>query len=246
MSIDFDALWVSASPSLKCINMPLLVNLNQYQKIAYWEYFQTLDESASIEVAVELLHSFLKNSYPIHLIGHGIGGVIALIFTRTYPQYVKSLTLLAVAGQPANTWHTHYYQQRQLFDLTRTQVLINTVHNLFRDKLPCHVNKLINNLNRDLENLPLMHSMYQRENLPKGGVSVPLMVCGSKTDPIVSYLELHEWEKYLKLQDILWECSQGGHFFHCFYPEKVGAKISSFWQNQDIHVAKNGTPMNIM
>ncbi|MBF2063620.1 MAG: alpha/beta hydrolase [Calothrix sp. C42_A2020_038] len=233
MSANFNALWVSGSPSLKCLNMPVLVYLNQFKSIARWEYFQTIDEPASIEIAVNLLHQFLKTNHPVHLIGHGIGGTIALMFARQYPQYVHSLTLLAVAAQPANTWHTYYYKQRQCFNLNRTQVLLNTVHNLFRDRLPCHPHRLINGLNKDLENLPLMHSLYQRENLPQGGVSIPLMVCGSKTDPIVSYPELHEWEKWLKPQDVLWECPQGGHFFHCFYPDKVGAKISNFWQNQD-------------
>lgn len=234
--MSIDALWVSGSPSLKCLAMPLLIHLNQYKSIAHWDYIQTADEPASIDVAVNLLYKFVKKNHPLHLVGHGIGGTIALIFARQYPQYVRSLTLLAVAGQPANTWHVHYYQQRQSFNLTRSQVLLNTIYNLFRDSLPCHLNKLINNLHKDLDNLPLMHSMYQREYLPIGGVSMPLMVCGSKTDPIVSYLELHEWEKWLKLQDILWECPQGGHFFHYFHSAKVGAKISRFWQNQDMEL----------
>ena len=233
---NFDVLWVSGSPSLRCFSMPLIKRLSRYKNIAGWEYFQTLDEPGCIDTAVELLHSYLKTKkISIHLIGHGIGGTIALIFARQYPQYVKSLTLLSVAAQPANTWHVNYYQQRQIYSLSRGEALLNTINNLFREEITYNPQKLINQFNKDLDNLPLMHSLFDIEKLPVGGVSMPLMICGGQVDPILSYLELYKWKEWLKPGDIIWKCPQGSHFFHSFYPDLVSEEISNFWQKHQNH-----------
>ncbi|MEM7554246.1 MAG: alpha/beta hydrolase [Cyanobacteria bacterium P01_A01_bin.84] len=238
MSISCDALWVSGSPSLRCLSMPLIQKLLKHTNISGWEYIQLIDEAASMETAVNLLHNYLKTKkLPIHLIGHGIGGTIALIFARQYPHLVKSLTLLSVAAQPANTWHVNYYQQRQIYTLTRKEALLNTIHNLFRERSIYNPQKLINNFNQDLDNLPLMHSLFEIEKLPVGGVSMPLMICSGQVDPILSYLELYKWQEWFKPGDVLWKCPQGSHFFHYFYPDLVSEKISDFWkslQNQTL------------
>ncbi|MEO1431040.1 MAG: alpha/beta hydrolase [Cyanobacteria bacterium J06632_19] len=235
----FDVLWVSGSPSLRCFNMPLIKRLSQHQDIAGWEYFQTLDEPGCMDTAVGLLRNYLETKQnPIHLIGHGIGGTIALMFARQYPQYVKSLSLLSVAAQPANTWHVNYYQQRQIYSLSRAEALLNTIHNLFREEITYHPRKLINQFNKDLNNLPLMHSLFDIEKLPVGGVSVPLMICGGQVDPILSYLELYKWKEWLKPGDIIWKCPQGSHFFHSFYPDLVCEEILKFWHKHQMMTLK--------
>ncbi|MHC5938967.1 alpha/beta fold hydrolase, partial [Nostoc sp.] len=120
MSDSFDVLWLSASPVLQRFDKPLLDYLSGYISVAQWEYQQTKDEGSSIEQAVELLCDFLEwRDRPVHLAGHGVGGAIALSYARRFPQKVRSLTLLALASQPANTWHAHYYFQRQLFSISR-------------------------------------------------------------------------------------------------------------------------------
>ncbi|MBW4615296.1 MAG: alpha/beta hydrolase [Desmonostoc vinosum HA7617-LM4] len=231
MSDSFDVLWLNASPILKRFDRPLLQYLAGYMQIAQWEYHQTKDEASSIEQSVALLHEFLE-SYPnpIHLAGHGLGGTIALTFARRFPKKVRSLTLLAVASQPANTWHAHYYFQRQLFTISREQVLANTVRSLFGNQSSHTTKKLVSVLDRDLEQSPSQHSLFKLFELPKGGVAMPMMVCGCVDDPIVSSTALHDWMNWLKPEDYLWECSQGHHFFHYFYPQQVGEQIISFWQ----------------
>ncbi len=264
MSISYDALWVSGSPSLRCLSMPLIKKLLRYTNISGWEYIQSIDEPACMDTAVKFLHCYLKTrEIPIHLVGHGVGGTIALIFARQYPQFVKSLTLLSVAVQPANTWHVNYYQQRQIYSLSRAETLLNTIQNLFREESICDSQKfkpyeikpqeldprklslhkfspykLINNFNQDLENLPLMHSLFNIEKLPLGGVSMPLMICGGQIDPILSYLELYKWKEWLKPEDIIWKCPQGSHFFHYFYPDLVSKEISKFWELQQNNISQ--------
>ncbi len=238
MSIYGEAIWVSGSPSLRGLSTPLVNKLINYTNISGWEYIQTMDEPACMDTAVELLHHYLKTKdAPVNLIGHGIGGTIALMLARQYPQLVKSLTLLSVAAQPAKTWHVNYYQQRQIYTLSKTEALFNTLNNVFRNKYPCCLHNLIDNFYRDLENLPLMHSILKIESLPLEGVSMPLMVCGGQIDMILGYPDFHEWKKYLKPQDILWKCPQGGHFFHYFHPEIVTQQILHFWKMQKLEVA---------
>ncbi|MBE9197559.1 MULTISPECIES: alpha/beta hydrolase [unclassified Nodularia (in: cyanobacteria)] len=230
MSDLFDVLWLNASPTLKRFDQPLLQHLSGYMRIAQWEYQQSRDEASSIDQAVLLLHDFL-DSYPdaVHLGGHGISGAIALTYARRYPEKVRSLTLLAVGSQPANTWHAHYYFQRQLFSISREQVLANSVRSLF-GKQPCHTaKKLMTALDKDLERSPSPHSLFKLVYLPKGGVSMPMLVCGSKTDSVVNPPALDDWRNWFKPEDRLWRSSQGYHFFHYFHPQEVGEQILNFW-----------------
>ncbi len=239
MSIYGEAIWVSGSPSLINLSTPLIKKLAKHTNISVWEYIQTVDEAACMDTAVELLHSYLKTKHaPVHLIGHGIGGTIALMLARKYPAFVKSLTLLSVAAQPAKTWHVNYYQQRQIYTISKSEALFNTLNNVFRNKYPCCLHNLIDNFYRDLDNLPLMHSLIKIESLPSKGVLMPLMVCGGQIDMILGYPDFHEWKKYLQTGDILWKCPQGGHFFHYFYPEIVKKQIVHFWQSHKLEVVQ--------
>ncbi|BAY91121.1 MULTISPECIES: alpha/beta fold hydrolase [unclassified Tolypothrix] len=231
MSDDIDVVWVNSSTVLQRFDQPLLQHISQYMNVAQWEYRHGKDEGSSIDEAVSLLHEYLSQCpHSIHLAGHGAGGAIALIYARRYPQKVRSLTLLAVASQPANTWHAHYYLQRQLFTISREQVLAMNVRNLFGEQPHYTTKKLVAVLNKDLEQSPLSHSLFKLIDLPQDGVSMPMMVCGSKNDPIVSSPALLGWSKWFKPEDYLWECPRGHHFFHYFYPQKVGEQILNFWQ----------------
>ena len=104
MSNNFDVVWVNVSPSLKHFDLPLQQYLNKYFRIARWEYIQdNFDEYNCIETAVELLYDFFLKSelHQVHLVGHGISGVVALLFAQKYPWRISTFTLLAVSPQPA-------------------------------------------------------------------------------------------------------------------------------------------------
>ncbi|MBC1241237.1 alpha/beta fold hydrolase [Nostoc sp. 2RC] len=227
---DVDVLWIASSEVLQRFDRPLLRYISQNVNVFEWEYCYHKDEGRSIDEAVELVNEFLKDySHPIHLAGHGAGGAIALSVARRYPQKVRSLVLLAVASQPANTWHVHYYLQRKVFSMSREQVLASSVRHLFGTPTHDTTKKLMAILSRDLEQSPLPHSLFKLVELPQGGVSMPMMVCGSKSDPIVHPSALTKWLQVLKLEDRLWECPNGYHFFHFFYPQEVGEKMLNFW-----------------
>lgn len=234
MSSSFDVLWLNASPSLKHFDQPLLQVLAPHRPVAQWEYKQSQDEASSLDQAVMLLDDYLKSQpHTLHLVGHGISGVLGLTYARRYPERVRSLTLLAVAAQPAVTWQAHYYVQRQLIACSRQQLLACTTRSLFGRQLPYAVKALVTSLRRDLEESPSPHSLFKLATLPKGGVTMPLLVCGSKDDPIVHPPTLQEWLAYFKADDTLWQCPDGHHFFHYFQPHMVGEQLLRFWRCLD-------------
>lgn len=234
MSLPFDVLWLNASPSLKHFDQPLLRYLAQHLTVAQWEYRQSSDEASSLETAVGLLHDYLKGrQQPVHLAGHGLSGVLGLMYARRFPERVRSLTLLAVAAQPAITWQAHYYVQRQLIACSRQQLLACLTRSLF-GPLPAGISyghkALVTSLKRDLDESPSPHSLFKLAHLPRGGVTMPLLVCGSKTDPVVHPPALQEWLLSFKSDDALWQCPDGRHFFHYFYPQAVGSQLLRFWR----------------
>jgi pimeloyl-ACP methyl ester carboxylesterase len=236
MSKNPNIIWLNASPSLRWVDQPLLRHLVQSRPTAQWEYYQSLDEASSLDTAVELLHQYLMSRPAdtdhhsgVHLAGHGISGVVGLLYARRFPQYVRSLTLLSVAAQPATTWHTHYYFQRQFLLYSRARLLAQNVGSLFGD-IPNHlVCSFVKALERDLEESPNGHSLLRLSNLTRGGISAPLLICGSETDPVVSPETLSEWKPYLKQADAMWTYPKGRHFFHYYHPQAVSDRIQAFW-----------------
>ncbi|AFY93368.1 alpha/beta hydrolase [Chamaesiphon minutus] len=224
-------IWVSASPSLKYFHRRLLNNLSKVVKIEFWEYYQTLDEGSSIDKAVNLLHEYLANSPdPVHLLGHGIGGVVALNYARLYPDRVTSLVLLSVAVKPGINWHSYYYAQLQSLPSNRHCVLKLVSSNLFPDACARHVSDLVDRLDRDLVEAPSNHSLFKLDILDESGVEMPLLVCGSQDDPAIASPALYGWTTYFKSTDEIWRSSTGGHFFHHIHFELLSYRIQCFWQ----------------
>jgi pimeloyl-ACP methyl ester carboxylesterase len=252
MSKNPNVIWLNASPSLRWVDQPLLRQLVQSRPIAQWEYYQSLDEASSLDTAVELLHQYLMsrpadavdnhNRSGVHLAGHGISGVVGLLYARRFPQYVRSLTLLSVAAQPAATWHTHYYFQRQFLLYSRARLLAQNVGGLFEEipnRLVCSFAKA---LERDLAESPNGHSLFRLSNLTQGGITAPLLICGSDTDPVASPETLSEWRAYLKPTDAVWVYPKGRHFFHYYHPQAVSDRMQAFWQASE-HSANPTLPI---
>ncbi|WP_310489339.1 alpha/beta hydrolase [Chamaesiphon sp. VAR_69_metabat_338] len=224
-------LWISTSPSLKCFHRRLLHQLSKAVELEFWEYYQTLDEGSSIDGAIDLLSKYISQSdRPIHLIGHGIGGVIALGYARLHPARVASLTLLSVAAQPAIDWHSYYYTQLRSLPSNRECVLRSIASNLFPNICASHLYSLTERLERDLVEAPSNHSLFRLDILAAGGVKMPLMICASQDDPVVSSTALSGWNSYLKSTDTIYCTATGKHFFHHFHPELVSHQIQQFWQ----------------
>lgn len=223
--------WINVNPSFKQFDGRIIRYLSQQIPIAYWEYNQELDEASSLEIALTLLHDYLKSkSQAIDLIGHGTGGLLGLLYARQYPQRVKSLTLLGVGAAPAIDWQAYYYQMRKLLPCSQAKILARIVPMMFGSQCRSNTTRLVEILKQDLSTAPTAHSLYQLDRIESGGVSMPMMVCGSDNDSICDRAALQGWSDYLKDDDLLWTNSLGHHFFHYFFPESTGREILKFWQ----------------
>ncbi|WP_036484822.1 alpha/beta fold hydrolase [Myxosarcina sp. GI1] len=224
--------WIDANPSFKRFHQRLLRCLTRLEAIACWEYQQELDEPCSLDIALSLLHDYLKNlSRPVNLIGHGTGGLLGLLYARKYPHRVKSLTLLGVGYHPAVDWQAHYYASRKLLPCSQNLVLAQMVQKLFGYQNRYNTKGLIKILQQDLKTSPSPHSLYQQVSLPTGGVIAPMMVCGGEHDSIIDFNSLSGWLSYFREYDVIWECPQGCHFFHFFFPDKTSRQIIKFWDS---------------
>jgi pimeloyl-ACP methyl ester carboxylesterase len=229
---DRQFLWIGTNPSLQCFHRRILGVLDQEFPLKYWAYSQTPDEPGSLEVALGLLHDFIKTSdHPMHLIGHGLGGVLALSYARRYPGRVASVVLISVAAQPIITWQTYYYQQLVMSHCRRSTVLQLVASQISRIFCPRYVRHLADRLDRDLLEAPSSTSLLEQDvPLSQGSIPQPLLVCGAVDDPVLIGSTFSDWSHYLKPGDRIWHQPEGGHFFHHQYADQVGMKVRDFWR----------------
>ncbi|MBD6619643.1 alpha/beta hydrolase [Komarekiella sp. 'clone 1'] len=224
-----DVLWLNTSPSLQYFAQPLLCYLSSQVTMQEWKYRQSQDEVSSLDAAVVLLHDYLKTcNRPVHLIGHSTAGLLGLLYSRRYPETVKSLTLLAVGVDAAVDWQAHYYTHRQF--LSRQKLLTDMVYNLFGYQDTCTLKSLTHLLEQDLDCSLSPHSLFETVSMTPNRVSVPLMVCGSLNDIVVKPDALQGWRSHLKEGDRLWSCLEGWHFFHFFQYQLVAEQLLDFWK----------------
>ncbi|NJL46134.1 MAG: alpha/beta hydrolase [Leptolyngbyaceae cyanobacterium SM2_3_12] len=225
-----DALWLNVSPSFQRFDYKLLGCLVRHVEVAHWAYHQTPDEASSLEIAITLLHDYIKGqNRSIHLVGHGTAGLLGWLYARRYPNRVKSLTLLSVGVNPMLDWQSHYYSQLAMRPWGRQKVLAQMAITLFGHQAQPLLNGWIALLEKDLAQSLSPHSLFRREDLCPGRVPVPLLACGSTDDAIVTPEQLQGWKPWLKPEDRLWQCPGGRHFFHAVYPPLVANQILGFW-----------------
>ena len=181
------------------------------------------------------MHDYLKSwERPLHLLGHGTGGLLSLLYARRHPERVRSLTLLSVGAYPTVDWQAHYYALLRLLPCSRECLLMQMVYLLMGHQSPSVAKQFKKVLDRDLSNSLSPHNLYQGVSLNPGGVSVPMLVCAGQDDLVIDPNLLQGWSTYLKPGDRLWQCPSGRYFFHYFQPELVRETIVNFWHSGEI------------
>jgi pimeloyl-ACP methyl ester carboxylesterase len=223
---------ISTSQSLQRFDLPLLRSLSRQYPVAQWQFCQDLDRPIDLDVAIASLHDYLQTCQDqVHLVGHGIAGLVGWLYTRQYPDRVRSLTLLSVGVNLATSWHSHYYEQRQLMCCSRETILTRSAFYLFgyRDKEILYW--LANLLKEDLDNSLIPHSIYAPTYILPTALSVPMLVCGAVDDYVIGEQGYKKWKSYFKDSDRLWISQHGKHFFHYSQSQSVSKQIHNFWQS---------------
>lgn len=225
------ALWLSVNPSWQPFDREFLSHLGRHARVFSWDFRRERDEPHSLERAIASLHEVLQTyKRPMHLIGHGISGVVGLLYVRQYPEWVRSLSLLSVGANPALTWHAHYYSFRQLLPGDRASLLAEMAQQLFGSKLQTQAADFVELMSAELDSGFAPHSLAGQEEIDLGGIEPPLLVCCGANDPIVDRETRNEWLSYFKSGDRLWSCPRGTHFLHYDCPKRIAREIDFFWQ----------------
>ncbi|MEL6381160.1 MAG: alpha/beta hydrolase [Cyanobacteria bacterium J06626_18] len=225
-----DVLWLTVNPSLQRLDQKLLSVLADNAQVACWTYSQTPDEPCSLEVALTLLHDYVKGlDRPLHLAGHGTGGLLGLLYARRFPHRVRSLTLLAVGVNPAVDWKAHYYTQLELLPCSRTRVLTQMARTLLGRQPTRALKGWVELLEQDLTQSLSLHSLMKRFSIFPSGAPVPVLICGGRDDAIVDPNQIQGWQPWLKPGDRIWVCPNGRHFFHATHPQATAYEMLNFW-----------------
>ncbi|MGD1865424.1 MAG: alpha/beta fold hydrolase [Phormidesmis sp.] len=244
MNHDSNLLWLSVSPHLKCFDRRLLAQLVKRHPVRTWEYAQTVDEACCIDAVVAALHEYVSDrtaiekrsgnhDYKVHLLGHGISGVVALMYARSYPENVASLTLLSVNAKPAVNWQAHYYALRQLLPCSREIILTQMARMMFGHQPKRFSKALSQLLASDLDSSISLHSLAHDIVIPVGSTAVPLLVCNGERDSIIQAQRDAVWQQCRKPGDRIWQCPEGHHFFHFHHAEVVADIVTE-------HIESNG------
>ncbi|MEM9216018.1 MAG: alpha/beta hydrolase [Cyanobacteria bacterium P01_F01_bin.150] len=231
MNHQYDALWLSVSPQLQRFDQRLSQRLIKATTVRQWNYRQTADEPCCLETCLILLHDYLKqHSRPIHILGHGMSGIVGLLYARRHPERVASLTLLSVGANPTVSWHSHYYALRNLLPCKRSMVLVQVARLLCGPYCPSVLKTVAGMLEKDLDECLALHSLASRTAIQPDSIKPPLLVCQGKLDVILDPNTQLRWDQYLKDGDRFWQCPEGRHFFHYEYPQMVADEIIAYWE----------------
>jgi hypothetical protein len=119
------------------------------------------------------------------------------------------------------------------------------VKSLFGEQGRKVTQNLVKILERDLDLSPSPHSLLKRQSMVPREVSVPLMICGSCDDTITDPNLIQGWQPFLKSEDRIWECPEGGYFFHHFSPLNVAQPLLEFWQENSFVLSNVTIPQAI-
>ena len=248
MTSSHNVLWLSVSPYLKCFDRQLLAQLAISVPVRRWEYCQTADEPCCVDEVVAALREHISEranlersagraNFQVHLLGHGVSGVVALLYARRYPAQVASLTLLSVDAMPAINWQAHYSAMRHLLPCRRERVLAQMAKLLFGEQSATFSAALVQLLAKDLDSSFTLHSLAGHANIPAGGVEVPLLVCQGQIDLVLGTRQQSSWKPYLKPGDRHWLCPDSRHFFHFHHAAATAKVITEHWAHSVVFSA---------
>jgi pimeloyl-ACP methyl ester carboxylesterase len=194
----------------------------------------------SIAEMVDDLFDFMQQQHisQAHIIGHSMGGKVAMQFAVNYPNCVNKLVVADIAAKKYERGHDDVFEALYAIDLTK----IETRKQAEEAMLP-HVSEfstrqfLLKNLER-LENgtyqwkmnLGVLHRDYDeitQEVISNKPITIPVLFLKGE---LSKYIKHEDWEQIQSIfpQAELKEIGKAGHWLHADNPKEFYEKVMAF------------------
>ncbi len=196
-------------------------------------------ESLVIDLHRIIGHESVKK---LHLLGHSMGGKIAMEFAAIYPDLIDSLIIVDVSPYPYPPHHTEVFDMLQAIDLrslsSRVEIEKEVRNRIDNESV---IQFMMKNIRRNEStltfewkfNLSVLSRdyLYLIQRLPSQGFNGrTLFIGGEESKYITKETSLYLFDLYPKA--ILEYVSNAGHWVHADNPSEFYDKVTSFI-NQD-------------
>ena len=228
--LENSSIWNPFVPALKKKNRVICIDLLGHGKSGCLGYIHTMEQMAEAVKAI-LKHLRIQHSY---VLGHSMGGYVALAFADKYQNEVRGLCLINSTAS-ADTEEKQKNRDRAILAVKenhRTFIRI-AISNLFSLKNRSVFSKEINALSLDAQKTPLqgiiaaLEGMKIRKNrgdVFKNGSFNKMLILG-KEDPVLDYKPLVDQAKNTDVEIALFS---DGHMSYIENKEELLQKIMRF------------------
>ena len=195
----------------------------------------------------EDLHVFLMDLslHEVTLIGHSMGGKLAMVFAFTYPDLIKKLIVIDMAPRYYSPHHGHIFAALENLDLSKITSRAEAAQHLAIQEESTKL-FLLKNLFRNTENNQVFAWRFNlqgiRENLPEIGKEIKRSDdANPKYLPFQTLFVKGENSEYIKREDLplmgllfpgfqMAEIKNAGHWVHADQPEMLFQEILAFFE----------------
>ena len=223
-------LWIDLQPTLHCFNQRLAKRLSKNRLVKRWSFQHDLDEACSIEtIHSMMLETINEGKERYHLVGHGISGGIAHLFSCKYPKLVRSATLLSADTAITNQWTSHYLEMRSQLPCSRERILFHLSSQLFGSDLSRKFPIFASLLAKCLDEEYILGSIASQIKRGRFKASdVPTLVINGNDDFVIDRTTHARWSEQLKPGDHYRALDNARHFFHHQEANQTATVIESF------------------
>lgn len=185
-------MWERLIPLLSTTKTVIAIDLPGFGKSG------CVDMVHSMELMAEIVHQILKKQAieSISIMGHSMGGYVALAYCEIYPTSIQKLILLnSTSADDSQERKINRDRALKLMDRNSTSFLTMAVQNLFTENSQIKYASEINKMKSDVLNFPLdgikagilgMKNRKDRTSVLKKFKGEKMMICGIN-DPVVPY-----------------------------------------------------------
>lgn len=215
--------WDDYQKSLAKRNTVISISLPGHGKSDCLGYIQTMEEMAEVVKFILTQHKKRKAI----IVGHSMGGYVALAFADVFPDSVNGLCLFNSTAKPDSSERKKYRDRAiKVVKQNHTLFIKEAIPNLFvGDKTAAIRGAIKRTLNISLatpkqgiiSSLEGMKIRPDREIILKFA-PYPVLFIAGKNDPIIPWKELEKQSK-LSERGSFYLSEKGGHM--CFYEDKI-------------------------